>query len=158
MKANVLFFRRREGAEQAWTRELWVYDLRTNKHFTPKRNPLTRADLDDFVACYNPTARHQRGSSERFKRYTYEELMTHDKVNLDLLWIRDESLEDVDNLPPPAVLAAEIANDLQSALAQIQALTEALSSRAPELELTDVSASTHRPISTTPQAERSSRS
>ena len=54
VKANVLFLRRREGAEQAWTRELWVYDLRTNKHFTLKQNPLTRADLDDFVACYNP--------------------------------------------------------------------------------------------------------
>ncbi|MXZ87222.1 MAG: SAM-dependent DNA methyltransferase [Acidimicrobiia bacterium] len=74
VKANVLFFRRREGAEQAWTKELWVYDLRTNKHFTLKQNPLTRADLDEFVACYNPANRHQRQESERFKRYTYDEL------------------------------------------------------------------------------------
>ncbi len=126
VKANVLFFRRREGAEQAWTRELWVYDLRTNKHFTLKQNPLTRADLDDFVACYNPTGRHQRQESERFKRYTYDELMDRDKVSLDLFWLRDESLEDIDNLPPPTVLAAEIAEDLQSALTEIQALTESL--------------------------------
>ena len=128
VKANVLFFRRREGAEQAWTKELWVYDLRTNKHFTLKQNPLTRADLDDFVACYNPANRHQRQESERFKHYTYDELLARDKVSLDLFWLRDESLEDVDNLPAPAVLAAEIAEDLQSALTEIQALAESLAS------------------------------
>ena len=126
VKANVLFFHRREGAEQAWTKELWVYDLRTNKHFTLKQNPLTRADLDDFVACYNPAARHQRQESERFKRYPYDELIARDKVSLDLFWLRDESLEDIDNLPTPAVLASEIAEDLQSALTEIQALTESL--------------------------------
>ena len=126
VKANVLFFRRREGAEQAWTKELWVYDLRTNKHFTLKQNPLTRADLDDFVACYNPAARHQRQESERFKRYPYDELIARDKVSLDLFWLRDESLEDIDNLPTPAVLATQIAEDLQSALTEIQALSESL--------------------------------
>ncbi|MCY3577891.1 MAG: class I SAM-dependent DNA methyltransferase [bacterium] len=128
VKANVLFFRRREGAEQAWTKELWVYDLRTNKHFTLKQNPLTRADLDDFVACYNPANRHQRQESERFKHYTYDELLARDKVSLDLFWLRDESLEDIDNLPAPAVLAAEIAEDLRSALTEIQALSESLAS------------------------------
>jgi len=122
-----LFFRRREGAEEAWTRELWVYDLRTNKHFTLKQNPLTRADLDDFVASYSPTDRHQRQESERFKRYTCDELIARDKVSLDLFWLRDGSLEDIDSLPPPAVLAAEIVEDLQSALTEIQALTEVLS-------------------------------
>ena len=127
VKANVLFFRRREGAEQAWTKELWVYDLRTNKHFTLKQNPLMRSDLDEFVACYNPANRHQRHESERFKRYTYDELVARDKVSLDLFWLRDESLEDIDNLPTPAVLAAEIAEDLQSALTEIQALADSLS-------------------------------
>ena len=130
VKANVLFFRRREGAEQAWTRELWVYDLRTNKHFTLKQNPLTRADLNDFVASYSPTDRHQRQESERFKRFTYDELMGRDKASLDLFWLRDDSLEDIDNLPPPAVLAAEIAEDLQSALAEIQSLAESLAATA----------------------------
>ena len=126
VKANVLFFRRREGAEQAWTRELWVYDLRTNKHFTLKQNPLNRADLDDFVSCFYPGNRHRRQESERFKRYTYDELIARDKVSLDLFWLRDESLEDIDNLPAPAVLAAEIAEDLQSALTEIQTLAETL--------------------------------
>ena len=126
VKANALFFRRREGADEAWTRELWVYDLRANKHFTPKQNPLTRTDLDDFVACYKPDNRHQREESDRFKRYTYAELIARDKVSLDLFWLRDESLEDIDNIPAPAVLAAEIAKNLQSALTEIQALTKVL--------------------------------
>ncbi len=127
VKANVLFFRRREGADQAWTRELWVYDMRTNKNFTLKQNPLTRADLDDFVACYKTGERHLRRPSERFKSYSYDELTARDKVSLDLFWLRDDSLEDIDNLPPPDVLAAEAADDLQSALTEIRALTEALS-------------------------------
>ena len=126
VKANVLFFDRREGAAHPWTRELWVYDLRTNKHFTLKQKPLTRADLDDFVACYNPDNRHQRVGSERFKRYTYDELMARDKVSLDLSWLRDESLEDLDNLPHPSVIAQEMLEELQSALAELTALTEML--------------------------------
>ena len=76
--------------------------------------------------------RHQRQESERFKRYTYDELIARDKVSLDLFWLRDDSLEDIDNLPPPAVLATEIAEDLQFALAQIQALTATASNEAPD--------------------------
>ena len=52
VKANVLFFDRKPAAEKPWTEKLWIYDLRTNKHFTLKENPLKRSDLDDFVACY----------------------------------------------------------------------------------------------------------
>ncbi|MCY3561837.1 MAG: class I SAM-dependent DNA methyltransferase [bacterium] len=126
VKANVLFFRRRPGAEHPWTRELWVYDLRTNKHFTRKQNPLRRSDLDDFVACYRPGEPHRREPSERFKRFTYDELLARDKVSLDIFWLRDDSLTDTDNLPPPAVLAAEIAEDLQAALQEIQILAESL--------------------------------
>ena len=129
VKANVLFFRRRPGAEAAWTRELWVYDLRTNKHFTRKQYPLRRADLDDFVACYRPGERHRREESERFKRFSYDELLARDKVSLDIFWLRDDSLTDTDDLPPPAVLAAEIAEDLQAALEEIQALAESLADR-----------------------------
>ena len=126
VKANVLFFQRREGAEHPWTRDLWVYDLRTNKHFTLKQNPLKRADLDEFVACYNPESRHQRVETEQFKRYTYDELMARDKVSLDLTWLRDKSLQDIDNLPHPSVLAQEMLVELQSALTELRALTEVL--------------------------------
>jgi type I restriction enzyme M protein len=60
VKANVIFFDRKPGAEKPWTKTLWVYDLRTNKHFTLKTKRLARADLDDFVTCYRPDDRHNR--------------------------------------------------------------------------------------------------
>jgi len=115
---NVLFFDRKPAAEKPWTEKLWIYDLRTNKHFTLKENPLKRSDLDDFVACYNPKNRHERKESERFRSFTYEELLKRDKLNLDIFWLKDESLEDSANLPNPDIIAAEIVEDLQAALAQ----------------------------------------
>ena len=93
-------------------------DLRTNKHFTLKENALKRADLDDFVACYNPKNRHERKESERFKSFTYEELTKGDKLNFGIFWLKDEPLEDSANLPDPDIIAAEIVEDLQAALAQ----------------------------------------
>jgi len=126
VNTNVLFFERKEGAAHPWTRDLWVYDLRTNKRFTPKQNPITRADLDDFVDCYKPDDRRQRVESERFKRYTYEELIERDKVSLDLFWLRDESLEDTANLPAPGVIAAEIVANLEAALEEFRSLSKTL--------------------------------
>ena len=107
MKANVLFFDRKPAADkQAWTTKLWIYDLRTNLHFTLKENPLKRADLDDFVACYNPRNRYERkatwseeNENGRFRSYAYEELLKRDKLNLDIFWLKDESLEESSNLP-----------------------------------------------------------
>lgn len=127
VKANVLFFDRKPAADkQAWTTKLWIYDLRTNKHFTLKENPLKRADLDDFVACYAAQDRTQRTESERWKAFPYGELLKRDKVNLDLFWLKDESLEDSANLPDPDVLAREIAEDLEAALEQFAAIAEDL--------------------------------
>jgi type I restriction enzyme M protein len=105
-------------SETPWTRTLWIYDLRTNQHFTLKTNTLTRADLDDFVRCYNPANRHQRTETERFRCFSYEDLVKRDKANLDIFWLRDDSLGDSSDLPDPAVLAAEIVEDLQAALDQ----------------------------------------
>ncbi len=118
VKANVLFFDRKPANETPWTKSLWIYDLRTNKHFTLKTNSLKRADLDEFVTCLNPTNRFERTESERFHCFSYEDLLKRDKLSLDITWLRDESLEDTDNLPDPAVLAAEIVEDLQAALDQ----------------------------------------
>jgi type I restriction enzyme M protein len=117
-KANVLFFDRKPASETPWTRTLWIYDLRTNKHFTLKTNTLTRPDLDDFVRCYNPENCHQRSETERFRSFSYEDLIKRDKANLDIFWLRDDSLGDSSDLPDPAVLAAEIVEDLQAALDQ----------------------------------------
>jgi type I restriction enzyme M protein len=116
VKANVLFFDRRAAAEKPWTTKLWIYDFRTNEHFTLKTNPLKREDLDDFVKCYNPAHRQKRKETERFKCFTYEELIKRDKATLDIFWLKDESLEDSANLPDPDVIAAEIVEDLQAAL------------------------------------------
>ncbi len=118
VKANVLFFDRKPASETAWTKSLWIYDLRTNKHFTLKTNPLKRSDLDEFVECFHPANRFERQESERFRCFSYEDLQKRDKLSLDISWLRDESLEDTDNLPDPAVLAAEIVEDLQAALDQ----------------------------------------
>jgi hypothetical protein len=138
VKANVLFFENRPGREQAWTKDLWVYDLRTNMHFTLKQNPLRRADMDEFVALYKPANRHEREPSwsednpgGRWRRYEYDELLKRDKVNLDLTWLRDESLEDSANLPPPEMIAAEIVADLQAALDQFSEIAELLRTQSP---------------------------
>src|SRR5213083_164687 len=75
VKANVLFFDKRVGREQAWTDKLWIYDLRTNIHFTLKTNPLRYNDLSDFISCFNADNRHERIETGRFKVFTYDELM-----------------------------------------------------------------------------------
>jgi type I restriction enzyme M protein len=126
VKANVLFFDRKPGSDTPWTKELWVYDLRTNSHFTLKTNTLARHHLDGFVGSYKTGERHKRVESERWKCFPYEDLIARDKVSLDVFWLRDESLEDTDNLPAPGVIAAEIVEDLESALAEFSALAEAL--------------------------------
>lgn len=129
VKANVLFFDRKPGQESAWTKDLWIYDLRTNKEFTLKKNPLKRADLDEFVELYRPGKRHERQATYsdsnpegRWRNYTYEELLARDKVNLDIFWLRDHSLEDGANLPDPDVLAQQIVEELEAALAQFAAV------------------------------------
>jgi type I restriction enzyme M protein len=126
VKANVLFFDRKPAQEKPWTDKLWIYDLRTNKHFTLKENTLKRTDLDDFVACYNPKNRHERKQSERFKAFTYDELIKRDKLNLDIFWLKDEALEDSANLPAPDIIAREIVDDLEAALEQFREITEDL--------------------------------
>src|SRR6184192_289910 len=125
VKANVLFFDRKPAAGKPWTTKLWIYDLRTNKHFTLKENTLKRTDLDDFVACYNPKNRHERtptwsdqNPQGRWRVYDYDDLLKRDKLNLDIFWLKDESLEDSANLPDPDIIAQEIVEDLQAALAQ----------------------------------------
>ncbi len=129
VKANVLFFDRKPAAEQPWTQRLWVYDLRTNKHFTLKKNPLRRHDLDDFVSSYaSGRPRRERIQSERWRSFAYDELVARDKVNLDITWLHDESLEDADNLPSPEVIAREIVEDLTAALVEFEAVAAALES------------------------------
>jgi type I restriction enzyme M protein len=129
VKANVLFFDRRPVGEMPWTEKLWIYDLRTNKHFTLKTNPLKDADLEDFVQCYNPENRRERKETERFRAFSYDELVKRDKASLDIFWLKDESLEDSENLPEPEVLAAEIVESLETALQEFRVIYEELGER-----------------------------
>jgi type I restriction enzyme M protein len=141
VKANVLFFDRKPAQEKPWTQKLWIYDLRTNLHFTLKENTLKRSDLDDFVNCYfgrpgstplpgrggeGGASRHNRVETERFKSFTYEELAKRDKVNLDIFWLKDDALEESANLPAPEIIAADITADLEAALEQFATIAEDL--------------------------------
>jgi type I restriction enzyme M protein len=126
VKANVLFFDKKPASEKPWTEKLWMYDLRTNKHFTLKTNPLQFADLQDFIKCYNPENRFDRKETEKFKAFTYDELLQRDKVNMDIFWLKDESLEDSENFPEPDIIAKEIAENLESALEQFASIHEDL--------------------------------
>jgi type I restriction enzyme M protein len=133
VKANVLFFDRKPASAAPWTRTLWIYDLRTNQHFTLKTKPLKRSDLDEFVRCYNPANRHDRTATwsdespeGRWRAYGYDELIERDKASLDIFWLRDEALEDSANLPDPDVIAAEIVEDLRAALEEFEQIAAEL--------------------------------
>ena len=125
VKANVILFDKKEGRAEPWTDRLWVYDLRTNMHFTLKQSPIRRSDFDEFIGCCRPGRPHERiptwsdqNPEGRWRAYEYEDLLKRDKLSLDLFWIKDKSLTDTDALPPPDVLASEIADDLETALEQ----------------------------------------
>jgi type I restriction enzyme M protein len=124
VKANVLFFDNKPASKQPWTKDIWIYDFRTNIHFTLKKNPLKLEDLRDFINCYKPDNRHKRketynadtNSEGRWRKFTYDDIINRDKTSLDITWIKDKSLADLDNLPDPDVLAGEIIENLEAGL------------------------------------------
>lgn len=126
VKANVLFFDRKPASETPWTKDLWIYDWRTNQRFTLKERPMKRADLDDFVACYCAANRKKRKESERFRKFTYADLIKRDKINLDVFWLKDDTLDDPDLLPPPDEIAAEIVESLEAALERFRRVAVSL--------------------------------
>lgn len=134
VKANVLFFDNREASPSHWSKEVWYYDYRTNIHHTLKKQPMRFSDLQDFIQCYNPQNRHVRKESwdpetnpeGRWRKYTYEELIARDKTSLDIFWLKDKSLTDLDNLPDPEILASEIIENLEAALANFKNVSATL--------------------------------
>ena len=129
VKANVIFFDKRPASPERQTKEVWVYDFRTNIHFTLKQHPMTDADLQDFITCYHPENRHERAETwspenpdGRWRRFSIEEILQRDKTSLDIFWIKDKALADLDTLPSPDELAADIIENLQSALESFQEL------------------------------------
>jgi len=133
VKANVLFFDNRPGAKDPWTKEVWFYDYRTNVHHTLKKKPMTFNDLQDFIACYNPANRHDRKETwseenpqGRWRKFSYEEILARDKTSLDIFWLKDQSLSDLDNLPDPDFLANEIIENIEAGLESFKEITATL--------------------------------
>ncbi len=124
VKANVLFFDNKPASPEPWTQEVWYYDYRTNIHHTLKKKPLRFGDLQDFIACYNPKSPSQRQETwhetenpeGRWRKYAYDDLIARDKTSLDVFWLKDKSLTDLDNLPEPDDLAEEIIENLEAGL------------------------------------------
>ena len=128
VKANVIFFDNREASPNPWTRGVWYYDYRTNVHHTLKKKTMQYQDLTDFIACYNPINRHERKATwdadknpeGRWRKFSYEELIARDKTSLDIFWLKDKSLTDLENLPEPDELAEEIIENLEAGLASFR--------------------------------------
>lgn len=125
VKANVLFFDNKPAQKDPWTKEIWFYDYRTNVHHTLKKKPMRIDDLLDFIQCYKPENRHvrmptwdeQANPEGRWRKYSYEEILARDKTSLDIFWLKDKSLADLDNLPEPEELAEEIIENMEAGLA-----------------------------------------
>ena len=130
VKANVLFFDNHEASKEPWTKDIWFYDYRTNIHHTLKKKPLRFDDLEDFIKCYNPQNRHERkalwneqsNAEGRWRQFSYEQIIARDKTSLDILWLKDKSLADLDNLPEPDVLAEEIIQNIEAGLESFRAI------------------------------------
>jgi len=127
VKANVIFFDNHPASKNSWTKEVWIYDLRTNIHFTLKKNKMEFEDLKDFIECYHPENRHLREETEQFKKFTYNEIISRDKTSLDIFWLKDKSLTDLDNLPDPDVLVEDIIENLESSLESLREISNNLS-------------------------------
>ena len=132
VKANVIFFDNRPASPDPQTGQVWFYDYRTNVHHTLKQKPLSEAHLEDFVACYNPAARHDRKATwseetpdGRWRAFSRDELLQRDKASLDLFWLKDATMTDLDNLPEPDVLMSEIMENLEAAMEQFAAASRA---------------------------------
>ena len=134
VKANVLFFDNHAASKEPWTKEIWFFDYRTNVHHTLKKKPLRFEDLQEFIANYNPQNRHVRRESwneatnpeGRWRKYSYEQIIARDKTSLDIFWLKDKSLADLDNLPEPDVLALEIIENLEAGLNSFREIAAAL--------------------------------
>ncbi|AEH60600.1 N-6 DNA methylase [Methanosalsum zhilinae DSM 4017] len=131
VKANVVFFESKPASKDPWTKEVWIYDYRTNVHHTLKKNPMKYQDLEDFIKCYHPENRHNReetwseeNPNGRFRKFSYDEIIARDKTSLDIFWLKDESLADLENLPDPDVLANEIIENLESAVESFKEIME----------------------------------
>lgn len=114
IKSNVIFFDRKAERSEPWTEHLWIYDLRTSARYTLKERALRRTDLESFVQAFAPGRRKQRVENDRFKRFTYDEILARDRVSLDISWAIDASFDE--QLRSSHELATDIVDDIEAAL------------------------------------------
>jgi len=139
VKANVIFFDAKAASKEPWTKEIWYYDYRTNVHHTQKKNPMRLDDLRDFIDCYHPANRHKRKETfqaeknpdGRWRKFTYDEIISRDKTSLDITWLKDKSLTDLDSLPDPDVLAGDIIENLEAGLESFRAIMASINGKKP---------------------------
>lgn len=119
VKANVLFFDKGPVTSTPATKEVWVYDLRSNRKFSLRQNPIRSEDMKDFILSYRADDPARRVETARFRRFKYSEIIARDKANLDIQWHQDTT--DATNLQTPQALMNEILNDLQEAMREFAA-------------------------------------
>jgi type I restriction enzyme M protein len=129
VKTNVLFFTRGEK-DKGNTKAVWFFDMRTNAPSFGKRTPLTRAHFVEFEKAYGAdplgkSKRKDQGEEGRFRKYTREEIAKR-RDNLDITWLKDDSVTDGADLPEPEAITAEIVTQLQTALEEMLSLQEEL--------------------------------
>ncbi|MGX3097550.1 type I restriction-modification system subunit M [Helicobacter sp. 23-1046] len=123
VKANVLFFDKYEPLSKGMrTDKVWVYDLRSNVNLSLVSNPLSAEHLSDFEKCFCADNFTKRVESERFRAFSAESILARDKANLDIFWLKDESLGDLEDLPAPREIATMIKSDLQSAMREFDSI------------------------------------
>lgn len=145
VKTNVLFFTKGAyGKEKGNTKHVWVYDLRTNIPTFGKRTPLTLEHFEPFTAAFGhdplgKAARTDGGDEGRWRQFTRAEIKKRGD-NLDLTWLRDDSVERAEDLPDPEDVAAEILGHLRVAMEEMEALTDILAGGVDDDSLLEVSA------------------
>ncbi|HBQ12865.1 MAG TPA: SAM-dependent methyltransferase [Myxococcales bacterium] len=131
VKTNVLFFTRGK-TDEGNTKAVWVYDMRTNMPKFGKRTPFTREHFADFEKAFGKDARGKsrrkdQGEDGRFRKFTREDVAKRGD-NLDITWLRDHDAHDHEDLGEPDEIAAEIIGHLQTAMAELEALSDLLES------------------------------
>ena len=114
VKANVIFFDKKPVSKTPATKEIWVYDLRSNQNFTLRQNPIDTENLTDFINCYRADDLNLRKETASFRRFSYSEIIARDKANLDIIW-QQETINATQGETPQDIMK-KILKDLSEAM------------------------------------------
>jgi type I restriction enzyme M protein len=119
VKANVLFFDKKPVTTTPATKEVWVYNLRSDQKFSLRHNPIRPEDLTDFIQCYRADDPIGRKETARFRRFKYSEIIARDRANLDIQW--PQEVTNSNEGESPQALMNEILGDLEEAMREFAA-------------------------------------